>query len=62
MSIRLVIERIRRFVARYTVCKLRKHRSTGLMLWWMCDRCHADFSHNAAPSMWIGNEKITVSK
>lgn len=54
-------ESIKRWSANFFICSWRGHRSTGLLMWWMCDRCHADFTDTARPSVWVNNNKITTS-
>lgn len=53
---------VRVFVLRNIVCARRGHISTGLMLWWMCDRCLSDFSATALPSEWTPEGKVTRSR
>jgi hypothetical protein len=59
--LRDMLSAIRRFTNRYTVCALRGHLSTGTFLWWMCDRCHADFASKNTGSVWVDDMKITTS-
>ena len=54
-------DRFMRLIKRFVVCKIIGHRSTGTLLWWMCDRCHADFENVALPSEYVGSVKITHS-
>jgi hypothetical protein len=52
---------IKRQVMRFTVCKVVGHYSTGTLLWWVCDRCYADFANQVRSSRYVGPIKITRS-
>lgn len=59
-KLRGVLDAIRKLVNKYAVCALLGHRSTGLLLWWMCDRCYADFRKSSSTT-YVNGAKITTS-
>ena len=59
---RLHLAQVKRRILRLTICTAVGHYSTGTLLWWMCDRCHADFTRTALPSQYIDDTKITRSR
>lgn len=61
LTLRSKAEKLMRLLARLTICKICGHYSTGTLLWWMCDRCHADFAATALPSSYINGDKVTRS-
>lgn len=51
------------WVKRFTICLYKGHLSTGLMLWYICDRCLADFRNKAIPHGYDSEgNKITCSR
>jgi hypothetical protein len=53
--------RFRCIAKKYTMCLLRGHVSTGILLAQMCDHCHSHFEP-AGPSVWVGDTKFTRSR
>lgn len=47
------------------ICWYKGHKSTGLMLWWMCDRCQFDISsvdYLTIKDYPNKDEKLTITK
>jgi hypothetical protein len=53
---------VKKLFMRRTICAVKGHRSTGTMLWWMCDRCFKDFGDSANESYYKNGIKITTSR